>query len=57
MKKFLSVIALSLCTLALVACGGDKKAEGEAAPAEKKVEARVIKVSTKFVDDEEVKVH
>ncbi|MBS9775788.1 MAG: C4-dicarboxylate TRAP transporter substrate-binding protein [Fusobacterium sp.] len=54
MKKFLSVIALSLCTLALVACGGDKKAEGEAAPAaEKKVEARVIKVSTKFVDDEQ----
>lgn len=51
MKKILSVIALSLCTLCLVACGGEKKADAPAEAA--KVEARVIKVSTKFVDDEQ----
>lgn len=50
MKKILSVIALSLCTLFLVACGGDKKDD---AKAETKAEPRVIKVSTKFVDDEQ----
>lgn len=47
MKKVLSLISLLLLTVLLVACGGEKKAE------EKKVEARVIKVSTKFVDDEQ----
>ena len=45
MKKILSLIFLSLLTLALVACGGKKE--------EAKQEARVIKVTTKFVDDEQ----
>lgn len=48
MKKILSLVVLSLFTVLLVACGGEKKAEGE-----KKVEPRVIKVTTKFVDDEQ----
>lgn len=50
MKKFLSFICLTVFTFLLVACGGEKK---EASNAEAKVEKRVVKVSTKFVDDEQ----
>jgi len=52
MKKILSLIFLSLLTLALVACGG-KKEEATKEGGETKQEARVIKVTTKFVDDEQ----
>lgn len=48
MKKFLSLAFLTLLTLVLVACGGKKEATADA-----KVEKRVVKVSTKFVDDEQ----
>lgn len=51
MKKFLSLILLSLFTFVLVACGGEKK-ETKAEPSAA-VEKKVIKVSTKFVDDEQ----
>lgn len=50
MKKFLSFVCLTVFTFLLVACGGEKK---EASNAEAKVEKRVVKVSTKFVDDEQ----
>ena len=52
MKKVLSLIFLSLFTLFLVACGG-KKEEATKNEGETKKEARVIKVTTKFVDDEQ----
>jgi len=52
MKKILSLIFLSLFTLLLVACGG-KKEEAAKEGGETKKEARVIKVTTKFVDDEQ----
>ena len=52
MKKVLSLIFLSLFTLLLVACGG-KKEEATKNEGETKKEARVIKVTTKFVDDEQ----
>ena len=52
MKKILSLIFLSLFTLLLVACGG-KKEEAAKEGGEAKKEARVIKVTTKFVDDEQ----
>lgn len=48
MKKFLSLAFLTLFTLVLVACGGKKEGTTDA-----KVEKRVVKVSTKFVDDEQ----
>jgi TRAP-type C4-dicarboxylate transport system substrate-binding protein len=57
MKKFLAVLLVLAMTLSLVACGGgDTKvpASGEA-PAPK-VEKKVIKVSTKFVDDEQTAI-
>ena len=52
MKKVLSLIFLSLFTLLLVACVG-KKEEATKGEGEAKKEARVIKVTTKFVDDEQ----
>ena len=45
MKKILSLITLAVLALSLIACGGKKDAA--------KQEARVIKVTTKFVDDEQ----
>lgn len=50
MKKILSFVSVLFVALLLVACGGKK--EGTAEGGEKK-EARVIKVTTKFVDDEQ----
>lgn len=60
MKKFLSILLVLAITLSLVACGGggDAKAPASAdsgAPAGN-VEKRVIKVSTKFVDDEQTAI-
>lgn len=52
MKKFLSVLLVLVMTLSIVACGS--KSTGTDAPA--KVEKKVIKVSTKFVDDEQTAI-
>lgn len=49
-KGFKFFCAMGLLALALVGCGGNKDA---AAPEGEKKEARVIKVTTKFVDDEQ----
>lgn len=46
MNKFKGLLCASLLSLLVVGCGGEKKDEG-------KVEARVIKVTTKFVDAEQ----
>ena len=46
MNKFKGLLCASLLSLLVVGCGGEKKEES-------KVEARVIKVTTKFVDDEQ----
>lgn len=59
MKKFLAILLVLAMTLSLAACGGtDAPAPGDSgstdAPA--KVEKRVIKVSTKFVDDEQTAI-
>jgi TRAP-type C4-dicarboxylate transport system substrate-binding protein len=60
MKRFLSILLVLAITLSLVACGGggDKAAAGDSsaeAPAGK-VQKKVIKVSTKFVDDEQTAI-
>jgi len=60
MKKFLSIILVLAITLSLVACGagGANTTTGDAssdAPTSK-VEKKVIKVSTKFVDDEQTAI-
>lgn len=49
-KGFKFFCAMGLLALALVGCGGNKDT---AAPEGEKKEARVIKVTTKFVDDEQ----
>ena len=62
MKKFLAILLVLAMTLSFAACGGktDTPAPGPGdtgstdAPA--KVEKRVIKVSTKFVDDEQTAI-
>ena len=62
MKKFLAILLVLAMTLSLAACGGTNTAPAPApgdtgstdAPA--KVEKRVIKVSTKFVDDEQTAI-
>lgn len=60
MKRFVSILLVLAITLSLVACGGgDTKAPAGDASAEAsaaKVEKRVIKVSTKFVDDEQTAI-
>ncbi len=48
-KRFLSIVLVLALTLSLVACGGDKAPSSGGAKGDKKV----IKVSTKFVDDEQ----
>jgi TRAP-type C4-dicarboxylate transport system substrate-binding protein len=59
LKRFLSVLLVVAITVSLVACGGAAKAPASTdAPASaeapaSQVEKRVIKVSTKFVDDEQ----
>ncbi len=58
MKKVLAIILVLAMTLSLAACGNNGAAPtaGDAnAPAEK-VEKRVIKVTTKFVDDEQTAI-
>lgn len=58
MKRFLSILLVLALTLSLAACGGTKapvtgvSTEAPAAPVEK----RVIKVTTKFVDDEQTSI-
>ncbi len=55
MKKILSIMMLMVMVVSLAACGGDapkKEGKEDGGSAEKK-ETRVIKVSTKFVDDEQ----
>ena len=58
MKRFLSVLLVLAITLSVVACSGGAKApasgENTNAPASK--EKKVIKVSTKFVDDEQTAI-
>jgi TRAP-type C4-dicarboxylate transport system substrate-binding protein len=61
MKRFLSILLVLAMVLSLVACsgGGAKEpADATAAPADApaKVEKRVIKVTTKFVDDEQTAI-
>ncbi|KUO77530.1 MAG: C4-dicarboxylate ABC transporter [Clostridia bacterium BRH_c25] len=63
MKKFLSILLVLALTLSLVACGGGgaKAPAGTDAPASSEapasnLEKRVIKVSTKFVDDEQTAI-
>lgn len=54
MKKIFRLFIATLLLLVFVACGGEKKEDAnKAANAEAKTEARVIKVTTKFVDDEQ----
>ncbi|TCO67730.1 C4-dicarboxylate TRAP transporter substrate-binding protein [Marinisporobacter balticus] len=55
MKKFLSMLLVLAMALSLAACGGGTQAPAENAStdAEKQVEKKIIKVSTKFVDDEQ----
>lgn len=55
MKKFLSILLVLAITLSLVACGGGEAPASDAngEEANSKVEKRVIKVSTKFVDEEQ----
>jgi len=56
MKKFLSIILVLAVTLSLVACGGSAKAPAgdvSASAPTNNAEKKVIKVSTKFVDDEQ----
>ncbi|SNS97367.1 TRAP-type C4-dicarboxylate transport system, substrate-binding protein [Anaerovirgula multivorans] len=60
MKKFLAILLVLAMTLSLAACGGgDDKApasgEGADVPSSN-VEKKVIKVSTKFVDDEQTAI-
>ncbi|MCH4886504.1 C4-dicarboxylate ABC transporter [Acidaminobacter sp. JC074] len=47
MKKLLVLLLVLAMSLTMIACGGEKAAGGE------EVKTRVIKVSTKFVDDEQ----
>lgn len=47
MKKVFRFLLATILLLVFVACGGEKKSDGE------KVKPRVIKVTTKFVDDEQ----
>lgn len=62
MKKFLSILLVLALTMSLVACGGGAKepakdtgdkTEVETPDKPEKVEKKIIKVSTKFVDDEQ----
>ncbi len=57
MKRFLAILLVLTITLSLVACGGGdaKSPAGTDVPASK-VEKKVIKVSTKFVDDEQTAI-
>jgi len=62
LKRFLSVLLVLAITFSLVACGGGAKTTaGNDAPAASQapaptVEKRIIKVSTKFVDDEQTAI-
>lgn len=69
MKRFLSILLILAITLPLVACGGGTKApaapaapsasapaETPAAPAPVPTEKKILKVSTKFVDDEQTAI-
>ncbi len=58
MKKFLLILLVLAMTLSLVACsGGDAKAPANDVSADAPtVEKKVIKVSTKFVDDEQTAI-
>ncbi len=56
MKKALSILMVLLVLVSLTACGGKKSSEAKSSDQEKKVEKRVIKVSTKFVDDEQTAI-
>lgn len=60
MKRFLSILLVLAMVLSLVACSGGAKepADATATPADApaKVEKRVIKVTTKFVDDEQTAI-
>lgn len=53
MKKFLVVLLILAIAMTSAACGAGDAATGETDAAEAKVEKRVIKVSMKFVDDEQ----
>jgi TRAP-type transport system periplasmic protein len=54
MKKFLAILLVLAMTLSLVACGGtDADTPTDGGDAGEKVEKKVIKVSTKFVDEEQ----
>lgn len=54
MKKFLSVLLVLAMMLSLVACGGnDAETPADSGDSGEKVEKKVIKVSTKFVDEEQ----
>lgn len=59
MKKFLAILLVLAMTLSLAACGGGAKAPAGDASADApaaNVEKKVIKVSTKFVDDEQTAI-
>jgi len=59
MKKFLSILLILALCFSVTACGGGSKADSddEGTNASKEnVEKRVIKVSTKFVDDEQTAI-
>ncbi len=56
MKRFLAILLVLTITLSLAACGGDTKAPNGTASTDGKVEKKVIKVSTKFVDDEQTAI-
>jgi len=59
MKRFLSILLVLAIILSLVACSGGTKAPASETSAEAptpKVEKRVIKVTTKFVDDEQTAI-
>lgn len=57
MKRFLSILLVLAITLSLVACGGgDAKAPSSSDASTSNGEKKVIKVSTKFVDDEQTAI-
>jgi TRAP-type C4-dicarboxylate transport system substrate-binding protein len=56
-KRFLSILLVLAMTMSLVACaGGTQPANSDANAPAPKVEKKVIKVSTKFVDDEQTAI-